>query len=450
MGQPADNGKKDGVSRAALWRKAFILVLPVALFAWGLSASWEVNGRYPRDEWRSDLRADAAGYYVYLPALFQYGFSGIAMDSSLLDLTGHGFELDDRTRMIRTKYTYGTALLQAPFYLVAETVAGWGRTDGFTDTHRRWIEVAAVFYWVAGLCFLGLALMRWRPVPLMAALLVLAGISFGSNVLFYAVRMPGFSHIHSFFVVCVAVWALVTGVVGGTSTVRRWVFHFCCALLLLIRPMDIIAVMGLYVWLFIRDRSVLARTGFWAAQAVALAVIALPQLLYWKHVFGMWFMDSYAGEGFVHWDAPRVSCVLFAAKNSLLLYSPVLLLMPLGLRVLWREDRRTVAMHIGIWAVLVYACGSWWSWGFGCAFGCRPAVQYMPFAAFAIMPFFGRTDTWGVRWRFAVVPVLCLLLFAHLRATMQVIPCFAGTDDWDYDWYVANYIKAFFGDLPAL
>lgn len=439
-------GERRGLS--GIRRKATIMVLPVALFIWGLSTSWEINGRYPREEWRSDLRADAAGYYVYLPGLFQYGFRGTDIDSTLLVEIGNGFEIDAATGRIRTKYTYGTALLQLPFYLAAELSVGWGTTDGFTDTHRRWIEVAAMFYWVAGLCFLGLALVRWRPMPLWAVVLVLVAVSFGSNVLFYALRMPGFSHIHSFFVVCLAIWALVTGVICGRSIARRWTFHFCCALILLIRPMDLIAVAGLYLWLWCADRSVLARSGYWLGQAVAMLVVALPQMLYWKHMSGVWVMDSYAGETFSNWDAPRVSRVLFAAKNSLVLYSPAVLLIPLGLRVLWREDKRLVWTHIGIWAALVYACGSWWSWDFGCSFGCRPAVQYMPFAAFTILPFFGRTDTWGVRWRFALVPILCLVLFAHLRATLQVIPCFAGTDDLDYDWYAANYIKAFFGDLP--
>jgi hypothetical protein len=433
------------VTKVGLWKKALIAVLPIALFVWGVSTSWELNSLYPREEWRSDLRADAAGYYVYLPGLFQYGFDGSRMDPELPHAVGSGFWIEGTSHRIRTKYLYGTALLELPFYLAAETAAGWGTTDGFADEHRRGIEAAAVFYWVAGLCFLGLALARWRPSPFWAVLLTIACISFGTNVVYYALRQPAYSHIYSFFLVCVAVWALVTGLLEGGSPARRWAFYASCSLILMVRPIDLIAVGALYLWLYFKHRPVLMRPRFWVEQACVFGLVLLPQVLYWKTAFGTWVADSYGDEGFSHWYAPRVLKVLFAAMNGLLPYAPVLLLVPLGLWVLWREDRRLAWLFAGIWPVVVYTCAAWWAWDFGCSFGCRPATQYMPFAAFAIFPFFTRTDERAVRWRFALVPILALVVFAHFRAAMQVIPCFAGEGPWDYDWFAANYVKAFLG-----
>lgn len=433
------------IGRRAAWKRVLIALLPVALLAWGLSTSWEVNSLYPREEWRSDLRADAAAYYIYLPGLFQYGFDGTDLDPELPHVAGNGFWLDSTNYRIRTKCLYGTALLELPFYLVAESSAGWGTTDGFAEEHRRGIETAAVFYWIAGLCFLGLALACWRASPLWALLFTVGCISFGSNVVYYALRQPGYSHIYSFFLVSVALWALVTGLLEGGSPARRWAFFFSCSLILMVRPIDLIAVSALYLWLFLKNRSVLMRLRFWVEQAIVFGLVALPQLLYWKIAFGSWIADSYGEEGFSNWYAPRVLKVLFAAMNGLLPYAPVLLLMPLGLLVLLREDRRLAWLFALIWPVVVYMCAAWWAWDFGCSFGCRPATQYMPFAAFAILPFFTRTDERGVRWRFALIPILSLVVFMHFRAAMQVIPCFAGDGPWDYDWFAANYVKAFLG-----
>lgn len=420
----------------------------VVLVSWGLSTSWGRNADYPITDWRSDLRADAAGYYIYLPAAFQYGFRASAVDPTLPERAGYGFELDTVADRIRTKYPYGTALLGTPFYLAGELTAGWGRTDGFTETHRRAMEASAVFYWAMGLLLLGWALHRWRAPALWALLLVLLGISFGSNVFFYMARQGGYSHIYSFFAVCLALWALVTGLLRDGPAWKRTVFHSACALVLLARSMDLIAIAGMYAWIWAEKRAVLRSPRFWAGQLVAGLVLALPQMLYWKVTYGAWITDSYAGESFIYWYAPRIFKELFAPNNGLLTYAPVMLLLPLGLIELYRSQRHLAWIIIGVFVVLVYACASWWAWDFGCGFGCRPAVQYMPFVAFGALPFLMRREEAWVRARFALLPVLGLMIFVNYRVGMQVIPCFAGKGSWDWDWYVTNAVKAFFGSVP--
>ena len=430
------------------WNTRTACVFGSILLAWGISTSWQRNADFPVTDWRSDLRADAAGYYIYLPAAFQYGFRASAVDTALLFKAGYGFDLERTSDRIRTKYPYGTALLQTPFYLCGELAVGWGTTDGFTETHRRAIEAAAVFYWVLGLLLLGSALHKWRGPAGWAVVVVLLGISFGSNVFFYMARQAGYSHIYSFFAVCLALWALLTGDLADGPRWKRTVFHVACALILVIRSMDIIAVAGLYAWLYLERRAVLKDARFWVGQVVAGLLLAAPQAMYWKFAYGSWMIDSYAGESFKYWDSPHLLKELFSPKNGLVTYAPIMLLLPLGLMEVYRSQRHLAWLIPCVLGVLVYACASWWSWDFGCGFGCRPAVQYMPFVAFGVLPFLMRKEERWVRARFAILPILGLLVFVHYRAGMQVIPCFNGKHDWDWDWYAVNVVKAFIGSVP--
>ena len=141
-------------------------LLALITLCWGVSGSWEYNRQIPNGDWKHDLRADASGYYIYLPGFFHHNFHVDDLDSTILIKAGYGFTLDRAKDRIVTKYFYGTALFESPFYLMAEAVVGWGRTDGFTDVHRRAIEAGGVFYWVLGLWLLATALQHWRPAPL--------------------------------------------------------------------------------------------------------------------------------------------------------------------------------------------------------------------------------------------------------------------------------------------
>ena len=51
------------------------------------------------------LLSDAAGYYIYLPGLFHYGFDGSTIDSTAMEVMGRGFSIDSASHKIVTKYT---------------------------------------------------------------------------------------------------------------------------------------------------------------------------------------------------------------------------------------------------------------------------------------------------------------------------------------------------------
>lgn len=419
----------------------------VALFccAWLTAGSWQANAPIPAEDWHADLRADAAGYYVYLPAFFHWGFRADTVPATAMERGGNGFQLDRERNAIMTKYTCGVALLQMPFYLIAEGVRGWGATDGFSDVHRRCVELAAVLYWLSGSLLLAVALQRIMPAAPWVPPVVLVFIGLGSNVFFYAFRMPGFSHIYSFFAICLALFALITGVLPGKGKV--WLFGIACALIMLIRPSDAVAVLGFHVWILLERRALLTSPWFWSRQVLCALLVWAPQLIYWKHVHGAWVVYSYGNEGFTNWDAPRILEFLFAPKSGWLPYTPVLLLLPLGIAALWRDQRHRMWLLLGIVAANVYLCASWYAWDFGCSCGARPMVQYMPFVAFFLWAFLRRNDERGVRLRYAVLPILGLLVFVNYRSLLQYDVCFSSESIWDWDAYGRNIARAFIGGI---
>lgn len=408
-------------------------------------SSWRYNGQIASDHWRTDLRADAAGYYIYLPGSFHYDFKVSSADPDLAKKTGDGFIMHFAKDRIITKYTYGVALCQLPFYLAAEVINGWGGEDQFSDTHHRSMELSALFYWTLGLIFLGLALQRLMPTSPWVAPVALFAISFGSNLFFYAFRMPGFSHIYSFFAVCMALYGLVHGVLEGRAGWRTWLFHFSCALLILIRPTDGVIVVGLYAWIFLKRRDVLYRPSFWLRQGLWVALLWIPQLLYWRYANRSWVMDSYVHESFNHLLSPQVLKFLFAPKNGWLPYSPVLLLLPLGIVAMRREMKSVGWIILAIMAANVYLCSAWHSWDFGCSYGARPMAQYMALVAIAFWALLRRTDEPAVRARFAWLPILILLVFVNYRASLQYDGCYFSEDPWDWDQYSWNIVRAFLG-----
>ena len=450
MAEPSStlNAVRSTISRWALQRpKLLIGVAGLAFFLSFSISSIQFNDKIPLDDWKHDLRADAGGYYVYLPGFFHHGFkpSGVSEHLALV-IAGNGFDRDTIADRIITKYPIGTALLELPFFGIAEMIEGPGSTDGWTRTHHRAIEVGGIFYWTLGLLFLALGLRERYGSSIGVAVLVLVCIAFGTNVFYYAFRAPGYSHIYSFFLVSLSYYAMVADHGRPMRPALRWTFLFANAFILLVRPIDLIAVLALYGLLFLDCPALLRKPRILLEQALVGVVVAFPQMLYWKYVHGSWLVYSYGDEGFTNWNKPYWAEVLMSPLNGLIPYAPVFVLLPFGLLFLWNRDRKQ-ALLIGVLFVLViYSFAAWHAWHFGCSYGMRPMVQYTPFLAILLWVLFD-----GLKRRYpailhGLVPLLVLVAFVNYRAMLQYDVCYL----WgDAQWmpYGRNLVEAFFGKV---
>jgi hypothetical protein len=335
-----------------------------------------------------------------------------------------------------------------PFYLAAELVEGWGASDGWSRTHHRAIEMGGVLYWSAGLLFLALALQRWRAATMWPALLTLCAVAFGTNTFYYAFRSPGYSHVYSFFLVCLALYTIHADKGRPMRAAMRWLFLFACALIVLVRPVDIVAVLALLGLLALEHRREFRSPRFYLQGVLAALVVAAPQLIYWRLAHGSWVVYSYGDEGFTNWATPKLCEVLMAPGNGLLPHAPVLFLLPLALVALWWQDRKRTLLLTAALGLIIYSFAAWHAWAFGCGYGMRPFVQYVPLAAIPLWALFVRLKEWAPSVFWTVMPLMALVCFVNYRAMLQYDVCYL----WDpYDWapYGRNLYEAFFGKMPG-
>ncbi|MEO8066814.1 MAG: hypothetical protein ABI599_03880 [Flavobacteriales bacterium] len=406
----------------------------------------QYNSRDWRGRWTSTLWGDATGYYIYLPGLTQHGFKASSVPDTLAEYAGHGFTLDHQRDRLVTKYTYGTALLQLPFYLFAEAVEGFGATSAWTPTHHRAIEVAGVFYWTFGMLLLGQAIhRRWSPT-VGALVLTLCCVAFGTNVFYYAFRSPGYSHIYSFFLVALALH-VIWGLRGGPwSIARTAVLALICGAIIVTRVIDVLLVMALLGLLMIERPELFRSLRFYLFMASGMFLIVIPQLAYWRFVHGQWLYYTYGNEGFSNAAHPYVIEVLIAPKNGLLPYAPVLFLVPFGFAALWPVARKITALIAVTFALAILGFASWFAWHFGCGYGMRPFVQFVPLAAVPLLALFGWLKVHAKPVYHGLLPLVLIACFVNYRSMLQYDACYNNTA-WEWMPFWRNLIWAFFGKM---
>lgn len=377
--------------------------------------------------------SDQEGYYIYLPAVFVHGgFEDVPCGNGCTEVeTPNG-------KRVFTKYTYGVALMESPFFLVAHAVAP---IFGFTHDGRSlpyiWaVMIAAICYMLLGLWLLS-KLLRELGYSKVLQWLVPLAILLGTNLFYYTFRESGMSHVYSFFLFSLLTYASHR---KSNSTDFLWTLLTAIplAIIVLIRPTNAIAILIPIMWgaSFREIPSTLKKFLLdwrWTLTLIlACLVLFSPQLLYWKLVTGKYLFYSYGDEGFIYWNRPKMFEVLFSPQNGWLIYSPIMLSALFGLGVMMKEKIKGWQMSAVLFVLATYVFGSWWAWWFGGAYGHRCYVDFLP--VFAV-PFAVGTNllinrNFLLRYGFVVLAVLAI--FVNVR----MCDIYHGMwDGPDWTWY---------------
>ena len=392
-----------------------------------LATNWaeeEIYGSY-----RNPLWADKSGYYIYLPFAFDYKFDVSAMPEELEARTGNGFTIENGKLI--TKYPVGVAYMELPFYITAfiSNRINHFPENAYQGEYVRFMVLAPAVYTTLGLFLLFLSL---------RLLHIKAGIAFGLSVftligtsLFYYSIIEGLmSHAFSFFLFAAFTYLWIKLLKGAITTAHLIFTSLIIALVLAVRPFNavLLVVYALALLQVVRGSwgmfvEVVLRLIPWAI--LIILVVFIPQLVYYNYAFGSFFVDAYSGETF-DFAHPKIINMLLSPNAGLFVYVPALgLLFLASIYKAIQEHGRFSAIGIFLF-LMVYVLASWHSWSYGCGFGIRPFVEWLPLLIIPVAWLLNKARPW------VYLPTLALIVLVswyNISMTFKWTGCWFGKED---------------------
>lgn len=385
------------------------------------------NLNWGKEYWKGILEADAKGYYAYLPAVFIYDDLNFSFFHEIEEVKYYDQNLfyDYRSgaegKMIN-KYYCGTAVATAPFFLMAHGITKMkgGDADGYSKLYPIFINLAALFYLLAGLIFLRRILAQFNSSEWQKAIVLVAAV-FGTNLFYYTVVEPGLSHVYSFaFMTMFFYYAKAYFTTHAPKTLI--LLGGVIGMIVLIRPINGLVLFSLPFFAgsfpVLKDGIRAALKRFWPLLIGSIAAIAIVsiQLVIYKLSTGSYLVYSYSQEGF-NFGSPHIIDILFSYRKGLFLYTPLFLVALVGLYYVWKSSRFQFFAWTLFFLLITYIFSSWWMWYYGGSFSSRVYVEYISFFMILLaIALKGIQRKAGYR---AFVAVICTLIVVCQIQTFQ-------------------------------
>jgi Dolichyl-phosphate-mannose-protein mannosyltransferase len=415
---------------------SLLLILTALLFVrFNYIRNNEVNG-WNATSW------DAFGYYAYLPGTFIYKdirqLEWLPEIDKKYQVTGG--QLYQASKLENGHYTFkyltGVAILETPFFLIGHVSAKLLNypMDGFSAPYQYSIIFGAIFWFFIGLVFLRKILLTYFSEKTTALTLIL--IALASNVIQYVSVDSSMSHAFIFPLYAIVLWLTI-----------RWheekkiktalVIGLICGLAMISRPTEIII---LFIPLFwapdFKSKWELIRKEPKQIIAVAVGIIigVLPQLLYWKYSTGSFVYEVGSKWVFLNpWFR-----VLFGFEKGWFVYTPVAILMVLGLFFMKGKPFRTsviVFSLLNIWIII-----SWYDWKYGASYSARALTQSYPVMALALASLIEHYWT-GYR-KYILLAISAFLLYLNLFQIWQYNSGILLYDGMNRNYYAHIYLTS--------
>lgn len=346
------------------------------------------NLKLGKENWKSLLGADAKGYYAYLPAVFVYEdlnfgfFDEIEQDKYYNKDLLYDYRSYANGKYIN-KYYCGTALAEMPFFLIAHLssyLAG-NDMDGYSKHYLLLVNIAAIFYLLAGLLYLNATLKFYNLNEWHRSLTLVASV-FGTHLFYYTISEPGMSHNFSFAFFAMFIY-FAHQFFFKFNKKYLFLLGLSLGMITLIRPIN-----GLIVFIlpFIAGdvttlkaglKSVLGNKLWSVIGILGFLLVVSIQLIIYKISTGNFFVYAYTGEGF-DFANPHIIDILFSYKKGLFLYTPILLLSFVGCYFLWKTNKFQLFAWLLFFIGITYIFSSWWMWFYGGSFSSRVYIEFIP------------------------------------------------------------------------
>ncbi|MBI4789462.1 MAG: hypothetical protein HY782_20725 [Chloroflexi bacterium] len=363
-------------------------------------------------------------------------------------LTRGNFYLDQYRRFVANNYSEPNFVAEVNGHMVARTTVvsgvlalpfmgaglgtGWlARTANVFDIAKL---AAAVLTALAVLAFFFAAR---ELTDTATSILVAVAFAFGSSV--WATASQGlWQHTPSVLFQSIALWFLARGLRrGARAVIPAGLF---LSLATIARPPVAVTAFVLTLFVLRHFRAALIPFGLAALPPLALALIYNAAVNGSPFVFGYQDQVSF---GFPQWEA--FQGLLFSPSRGLFVFSPFLLLAPIGLWFGWLRERQHLYAYLAI-AFIAYLTimAAWGSLG-GWAYGSRMLTDTLPVMCLLIIPAVERIRGRG---RAALWVVVLFAAFAQMLGLWDYGVRFhaAGNSVWSIEnnepwFYLKLYIE---------
>ena len=413
-------------------KKSVVILLLSLFYFFTVFLTLNRHSRTGIQNYHSEIWADKAGYYIYLPSFFIYNFDGKKLPKKIDTFTGNGFVIEKN--IVKTKYTYGVALLESPFFILAHGIStklGF-QNNGFSIIYHKMIDIAAVTYSFFGLIFLYLFLIRY--VTKSIATITVACVYLGTNLFYYSIFETGMSHVYSFFLFT-CFFFLQHYILKPTSGFIYSVLFGCVVgLIIVVRPINVLIFPAFFLFNKFEFKAYKAKFKSLLVIVFTATIVLIPQLIYWNYSMGNFFADSYEKEGFVNWYSPKILNLLCSTNNGLFIYSPMAIFMLLGVCICKNFSWIQKFLIWGYFLLLTLVFASWHAWDYGCSYGCRPYVEYFSILALPLAFFIETIRSFNFH-NFIVGFIILLFIAYNQKIIFTYDGCWQGeTWDWNALW----------------
>ncbi len=337
----------------------------------------------------ANISSDGGGYYAYLPQYLIYQTKHFEFAKFIQNKypTKKFFQGISPTneKEFQDKYFIGTAICISPFFWINHQLTKFfgGDADGYSISYQFSVFAAALSFWLLGVLSL-ITLLQKFQISRSSILLGIVGLTFGTNLHYYIVYDPSFSHIYTFGLV--AFFLLKVKIYSENQSKKSliWIF-FLLGLITIIRPTNFLIFLFIPFFFSSFNQLWIQLKNIFSSQktVILIGVLIFGFLIFLQYLnihsqHGIWGFNAYSTEGFDFLTNPKIPEVLFGFRKGLFVYSPFLLLIFPALWFLYRSNQFALLWFLIFSAIYIYILASWWCWYYGGSLGMRAMIDIYP------------------------------------------------------------------------